>query len=143
MKRRLIRALHRYLLNPPIRAQLELGIAAPGYALLETTGRRSGKRRRTPVGNGLVGSTFWLIAEHGHEAGYVRNLACDPRVRVKVRRGLRYGWRSGTARVLADDDARARQRELGRGHPIRMVTAWVVRGMGTELVTIRIDLDPD
>jgi deazaflavin-dependent oxidoreductase (nitroreductase family) len=143
VKRRIVRALQKYLLNPPIRAQLELGIAAPGYALLETTGRVSGKRRRTPVGDGLVDATFWLIAEHGHHSGYVRNLALDPRVRVKARRGLRYVWRSGTARVLDDDDPRARQRELGRGHPIRVITAWAVRNMGTELLTIRIDLDAD
>jgi deazaflavin-dependent oxidoreductase (nitroreductase family) len=142
VKRRVVRWLQKYLLNPPIRLLLALGIAPPGYAVLETTGRRSGRARRTPVGNGLVDTTFWLIAEHGHRSGYVRNLETDPRVRVKVRRGVRYVWRSGTAHVLDGDDPIARQRTLGRGHPIRVINAWTVRGLGTELLTIRIDLDP-
>jgi EmrB/QacA subfamily drug resistance transporter len=32
------------------------------FALPETTGRRTGLARRTPVGNGLDGDTFWLVA---------------------------------------------------------------------------------
>jgi deazaflavin-dependent oxidoreductase (nitroreductase family) len=143
VKWRVVRWLQKYLLNPPVRALLALRIAPPGYALLETTGRVSGRARRTPVGDGLVGDTFWLIAEHGHRAGYVRNVEREPRVRVKVRRGVRYVWRTGTARVLDDDDPAARQRQLGRTHPIRVITAWVVRVMGTDLVTVRIDLDPE
>jgi len=142
VKRRVVRRLHKYLLNPPVRLLLEIGLAPPGYCLIETVGHASGTRRRTPVGNGLVGDTFWLIAEHGHQASYVRNLEHDPRVRVKVRHGLRYGWRTGTAQVVADDDPTARQRELSRGHPIRAITARAVRVMGTTLLTIRVDLDP-
>lgn len=141
MKRRLVHALQKYLLNPPIKATLRLGIAPPGYALLETTGRKSGRRRRTPVGNGLDGSTFWIVTEHGRRAGYVRNLEADPRVRVKVRRGIRYRWFDGTARVLPDDDPRARQRTISRGHPLRALNAVAVRTFGTELLTVRIDLD--
>jgi len=53
-------------------------------------------------------------------------------VRVRVRRR----WRSGVAHVLADDDTRARQQGMPRIH------AATVRAMGTELVTVRIDLDP-
>jgi deazaflavin-dependent oxidoreductase (nitroreductase family) len=143
MKRRVVRRLQKHLLDPPIRLLLALGVAPPGYALLETIGRASGTRRRTPVGNGLVGDTFWLIAEHGRQAGFVRNLERDPQVRVKVRHGVRYGWRTGIAHVWVDDDPRARQRSLSRGHPIRLITAWAVRVMGTDLLTIRIDLDPN
>ena len=142
MKRRTVRWLQKHLLNPPFQLLLTLGIAPPGYALLETIGRASGQRRRTPIGNGLIGDTFWLVAEHGHEAGYVRNLEREPRVRVKVRQGVRYAWRTGTARVLVADDPRARQRSLSRGHPIRLITAWAVRLMGTDLLTVRIDLEP-
>jgi deazaflavin-dependent oxidoreductase (nitroreductase family) len=142
MKRRIVRRIQKHLLNPPIRLLLALGVAPPGYALLETIGRASGARRHTPVGDGLVGDTFWLIAEHGHQAGFVQNLARDPQVRVKVRHGVRYGWRTGTAHVLVDDDPRARQRNLSRGRPIRLITSWAVRVMGTDLLTIRIDLDP-
>lgn len=35
--------------------------------------------RHTPVGNGLSGDTFWLVAVHGTQADYVRNLQAEPR----------------------------------------------------------------
>src|SRR5438270_7753685 len=66
-----------------------MGLPLPGYALLETTGRKTGKRRRTPVGDGRIGNQFWLVAEHGGKAGYVRNIEHDPHVRLKLREGLR------------------------------------------------------
>jgi deazaflavin-dependent oxidoreductase (nitroreductase family) len=116
---------------------MRAGLVPPGYVLLETTGRKSGKRRVTPVGNGVVGGTQWIVTEHGHQAGYVRNLIAEPRVRVR----LRSGWRAGTAQVLEDDDPRERQRMLSRGHPGRRLNAFVVRALGTEHLTIRIDLD--
>lgn len=142
-KHRVVHLLQRFVFNPPVKAALALGIVPPSYALLETRGRTSGKPRRTPVGNGLVGDTFWIVAEHGMRAGYVRNVAKDPRVRVKVRSGgARAQWRSGTARLLPDDDPRRRQREVARGHPGRALNAFVVRTLGTSLLTVRIDLDP-
>ena len=140
-KRRLVQLLQKYLLNPPIRLCLSLGLVPPSYALIETRGRKSGKPRHTPVGNGYVDGTFWIVAEHGTAAGYVRNLRNDPRVRIKFRRGLRLRWHSGTAHVLADDDPRERQRMLSRGHPGRSLNAFVVRVLGTDLTTIRIDID--
>jgi deazaflavin-dependent oxidoreductase (nitroreductase family) len=141
VKRRLVHALQKYLLNPPIKLGLRYGIAAPGYALLETKGRKSGKPRTAPVGEGREGDSFWIVTEHGRQAGYVRNLQADPRVRLKLRRGLGFEWRSGTAHVLADDDPRERQRRLARRHPMRRLNAFVVRVLGTEHLTIRIDLD--
>ena len=141
MKRRIVHALQKYLLNPAVRLLLTLGLVPPTYALLETKGRKSGKPRRTPVGNGLDDGTFWIVAEHGTKAGYVRNLEHDPRVRIKIRDGLRYTWREGTAHALPDDDPRERQRKLGKGHPGRWLNALVVRTVGTELLTVRIDLD--
>ena len=142
VKRRLVTGVQKYLLNPPIRLALRFGFAPPGYALLETIGRKSGKRRRTPVGNGLADDAFWIVTEHGRGAAYVRNIEANPRVRVKLRRGLRVVWREGTAQILADDDPRERQRLLGRGHPLRALNALAVRTLGTELLTIRIDLEP-
>ena len=132
-KRRLSTALARYVVNPVVRRAVERGIAPPGYALVETTGRRSGLPRRTPVGNGLDGDTFWIVAEHGRNAAYVRNIEADARVQVKVGRT----WRSGTAHLLPDDDPRERQRLIGR-----RFNAAVVRAMGTDLLTVRVDLDP-
>ena len=66
--------------NRLIRAGLRAGLAPRAFALLETTGRRTGLARHTPVGNGLDGDTFWLVAAHGTRADYVRNLQAEPTV---------------------------------------------------------------
>jgi deazaflavin-dependent oxidoreductase (nitroreductase family) len=140
-KRTLIHVLQKYLLNPPVKLLFGLGIGRPGYVLLETIGRKSGKRRRTPVGDGRVGNQFWIVAEHGMQAGYVRNIESNPRVRVRVRNGLRLTWLSGTAHILPGDDPRERQRWLARARPGSSSNSAVVRLMGTQLLTVRIDLD--
>lgn len=141
MKRSVIHLLQKYLLNPPIKLLFALGVAPPGYALLETTGRKTGSPRRTQVGDGRVGGQFWIVAEHGMLAGYVRNIAQNPRVRVKVRAGLRAAWLTGTAHLLPEDDPRERQRWLARVRPGSASNAAVVRLMGTQLLTVRIDVD--
>jgi deazaflavin-dependent oxidoreductase (nitroreductase family) len=109
------------------------GFAPSAFALLETTGRRTGTRRYTPVGNGLTGDTFWLVAAHGTQADYVRNLQANPRARVKVGRR----WRSGTAVLLPADDPAARSRTLPH-----QWDAAIGRAMASAPLTIRIDLDP-
>jgi deazaflavin-dependent oxidoreductase (nitroreductase family) len=139
VKRRLVGLLQKYVVNPPVRLAFGLGVLPPSYALLETRGRRSGRPRRTPVGNGLVDDTFWIVAEHGRGAGYVRNIEADPHVRVKVRRGRRAVWLEGVARTMPGDDTRERQRSMARGRPGRALNAFVVRTMGTDLLTVRID----
>ena len=63
-------------------------------------------------GDGWVGYQFWLVVEHGMKAGYVRNIASNPHVRLKLRKGILARWRTGTAQVLPDDDPRKRQRWL-------------------------------
>jgi deazaflavin-dependent oxidoreductase (nitroreductase family) len=141
MKHRIIHALQKYVLNPPIKLLFAMGVAPPGYALLETIGRKTGKARRIPVGDGRVGYQFWLVAEHGMKAGYVRNIADNPRVRLKLRKGLGARWHTGTAHVLSDDDARERQRWLAGQLPSSVANAAAVCLFGTELLTVRIDLD--
>lgn len=121
------------LFNPLVRALAQRGIAPPSVALLETRGRKSGRPRRTPVGNGLRGDEFWIVTEHGWKAAYVKNIQADPHVRVKVGRR----WYEGTANILPDDDPIERMRLLRR--PVNDAT---VRLMGTEHLTIRIDLVP-
>lgn len=129
------RAYQKHVGNRVGRGLLALGIAPRVYALLETTGRRTGKIRRTPIGNGLVAGTnvFWLISEFGANSGYVRNILANPRVRVKIGRR----WWEGTAHPLPDDDAIVRQRQMPR------FNAAAVRFFGhtNQLLTIRIDLD--
>ena len=141
MKHRIVHRLQKYFLNPPIKLLLALGVAPPGYALLETIGRKSGKPRRTPVGNGRVGNEFWIVAEHGKKAGYVRNIEANPRVRVKVPQGLRACWYSGTAHLLPEDDPRERQRWLAARVPGSRSNAAAVRFFGTQLLPVRVDLD--
>ena len=141
MKHRIVHALQKYFLNPPIKVLLALGVAPPGYALLETVGRKSGKPRRTPVGNGRVGKEFWIVAEHGKKAGYVLNIESNSRVRLKLRDGLRMRWYSGVAHLLPDDDPRERQRWLAEKLPGSAGNAAAVRLFGTQLLPIRIDLD--
>jgi deazaflavin-dependent oxidoreductase (nitroreductase family) len=132
-KYRLVTFVQKRIANPVVRGLLERGVRIPGYALLETTGRTSRLPRTTPVGNGLRRSTFWIVSEHGRRSAYVRNIEEHPRVRVLV--GGR--WREGTARVLPDDDPRERQRLLG---PRAWLNAASVRRLGTDLLTVRIDL---
>jgi deazaflavin-dependent oxidoreductase (nitroreductase family) len=142
VKLRLTRFVHRYLLNPPVKWAFAAGIVPPGYAMLETIGRRSGQPRETPVGDGLIGDTFWIVAEHGHKAAYVRNIEANPRVRVRLRSGaLKTVWRSGTAEVLSDDDPRERQRQLAAGNFHARRNAFIVRAMSTELLTVKITFD--
>ena len=112
MKHRFIHVLQKYFLNPPIKLMLTLGVAPPGYALLETIGRKSGKPRRTPVGNARVGKEFWIVSEHGNKSGYVRNIESNPRVRLKLRDGLLGRWYGGTAHLLPKDNPRDRQNWL-------------------------------
>jgi deazaflavin-dependent oxidoreductase (nitroreductase family) len=87
MKQQIVHALQKYVLNPPIKLLFAMGVAPPGYALVETTGRTTGKARRTPVGDARVGKQFWIVAEHGMKAGYVRNLVRHPRVHVVGAKG--------------------------------------------------------
>jgi deazaflavin-dependent oxidoreductase (nitroreductase family) len=131
-KRNVSRFITNRLVNPITRRLLDHGLAPKTHALLETTGRKSGRPRRVPVGNGLRGDQFWIVTEHGYAADYVKNIQMDPRVRVKVGRR----WRGGTAHLMPDDDVAARLRFLRRP-----VNDALVRLVGTEHLTVRVDLD--
>jgi deazaflavin-dependent oxidoreductase (nitroreductase family) len=121
--------------NRLTRFGLRVGLAPRAFALLETTGRRTGQPRHTPVGNGLDpgGEVFWLFAVHGTQADYVRNILKDPRVRVKVSGR----WRDGTAVPLPEDDAVTRSRSMRY-----QWDAAIGRLMATRPMTIRVDLSP-
>lgn len=121
-------AFQRRLSNPVFKA---IAPVLPGQCVIETTGRKSGQPRRTPVTGRLEGSTFWLVSEFGRHANYVRNLEADPRVRVQVRGK----WRTGTATVDDADDPRARLKKM----PLMQGT--MVRMVGRDLTTIRVELD--
>jgi deazaflavin-dependent oxidoreductase (nitroreductase family) len=138
-KRKLASGAAKYLVNPIVRGLFRLGLPAPGIAILETTGRKSGQPRRNPVTNGLDDGVFWIVAEHGRRASYVRNIEANPRVRVRV--GPQ--WRDGTARLVPEDDPRERLRYINSTHPITRLSAATVRLLQTDLMTIRIDLNDE
>jgi deazaflavin-dependent oxidoreductase (nitroreductase family) len=70
-----------------------------------------------------------MVSEHGSHSHYVLNIEADPRVRVRIG-GT---WRAGTAHLLHDDDAVARLSQLPT------MNSSVVKLMGTDLMTIRVD----
>jgi deazaflavin-dependent oxidoreductase (nitroreductase family) len=137
----LVRTWQRYVMNPLLKLMPMTGINPFGLALLETRGHRTGKTRRVPVGNGRNGTDFWIIAEHGSRAGYVRNVQHDPRVRVRLRIGLRYRWVDGTATIRPDDDPLARQRTIIAWHPLRALNAVTVRVLGADLLVVHVKLN--
>ena len=123
-KRRLVDAVHR-IVNPVARR-------LPSQVVLETTGRISGQPRRTPIAGRAIGNKFWFVSMNGEDSNYVRNIKANNTVRIRIRGR----WRMGRAHLLPDDDAHARNAQL----------SWVNRTansmLGTELLTIRVDLDP-
>ena|SRR2546426_7488406 len=129
MKRQLMTFVQVRLINP--RRVLHAGNPGDPCALLETVGRRSGKRRRVPVGYGLDGNVLWIVAHHGRAAAYVQNLIADPQVKVKVEGA----WRTGTAQLVPDDEPIRRLESLDPG------IARAAKPLGTSLLTIRVDLD--
>jgi deazaflavin-dependent oxidoreductase (nitroreductase family) len=133
-KRRISTGLAKYLLNPFVKGAVRLGLPLPIVVILETTGRKSGLPRRTPVGKAIEGDTLWVVAEHGRKAAWVRNVEANPRLRVRVGRR----WRDATATPLPGDDPRERQRRM----PNKFNSA-VVRVMKSDMLTVRIDLDPE
>jgi deazaflavin-dependent oxidoreductase (nitroreductase family) len=101
------------------------------HAVLETTGRRTGRPRRTVVGIARQpDSVLWIVAEHGRRAGYVRNLDTEPNVRVHLDRQ----WQRDVARLVENDDIDIRLQHFTPQH------INVIRRFGTELGTVRVDL---
>ncbi|GFG50442.1 nitroreductase [Mycolicibacterium agri] len=104
--------------------------ALPFQTLLETTGRKSGQPRRTPIGGRKIGNEFWFVSEFGENSQYVKNIEADPNVRVR----LNGRWHKGVAHLLPDDDPHERLRSLPQ------FNSFGVRTFGTKLLTIRVDL---
>ncbi|OBG04792.1 nitroreductase/quinone reductase family protein [Mycolicibacter sinensis] len=121
--RRRVTFFHKWIANPVCRL-------LPTQVLLETTGRKSGKPRRTPIGGRLIDNQFWFVSGHGEASNYVRNILRDNTVRLRIRGR----WLRGTAHLVPADDAQARLSALPR------FNSALVRALGTDLMTIRIDL---
>ncbi|MHB1912095.1 MAG: nitroreductase/quinone reductase family protein [Acidimicrobiales bacterium] len=102
----------------------------PGWTVLETTGRRTGSPRRVPIGARLIGECVWIVAVDPAQAGYVRNIEADSRVRVM----MQGAWRAGTAQLLSDDNSRRRMFQINPLNGLFIAIA------GREYLTIRVDL---
>lgn len=137
-KRTFATGLAKYTFNPLVRLLFRLGVPVPGTAILETVGRRSGLARQNPVTDGLDGDVFWIVAEHGSRAAYVRNIEANPRVRIRLGRQ----WLSGSARAVPEDDPSERLRMIARTRRRSTLNAATVRLMGTDLLVVRVDLNP-
>ena len=120
---RIANTLQKHVANPLMRR-------LPMQTLLETTGRKSGQPRRTPVGGSRVGDQFWFVSEFGEKSQYVKNIQANPQVRVR----LNGRWHNGTAHLVPDDDPTQRLKALPQ------VNSFGVRAFGTNLLTIRVDL---
>jgi deazaflavin-dependent oxidoreductase (nitroreductase family) len=123
LKYRIVSTVQKHILN---RVARHLPITT-----LETIGRKSGVPRRTPVGGRVIDNAFWMVSEHGNRAQYVKNIQANPSVRMRIRGR----WRSGTAHLLPDDDPIERLKQLPGGNSA------LVRLMGSDLLTVRVDLD--
>lgn len=123
LKRRIVHTAQRLVVNP-------LGRRLP-VTMLETIGRKSGQPRRTAIGGRVIDNQFWMVSEHGEHSHYVLNIKASPAVRLRI-----HGrWRRGTAHLLHEDDAKERLRKLPG------LNSAVVRLVGSDLLTVRIDLD--
>lgn len=104
---------------------------AHGFAIVETTGRRTGLRRQTPVGGRLRGNTFWFVAGDASHSDYIKNIEANGEVRVRI-----HGtWRTGRATVMHDDNARRRLLRLNPANSIFVAIA------ARDPRTVRVDLD--
>src|SRR5258708_31264685 len=68
---RITNTIQRHVANPLMRR-------LPIQTLLETTGRKSGEPRRTPLGGSRVGDQFWFVSEFGEKSQYVKNIQANP-----------------------------------------------------------------
>ena len=66
--------------------------------LLSTTGRKSGKKRVTPLQYELIGADYYLGASRGLKADWVRNIQSNPQVEIRV--GAKYF--QGIAEIITD-----------------------------------------
>lgn len=70
-----------------------------GFGVIETIGRRTGKRRRKCVRAIRRGDRVYLVSIPGPEAAWLKNIRAHPRVRLR----LRGGWFAGRASELGDE----------------------------------------
>lgn len=129
------RIIGRYLANPTVAILGRLGIRTTFATELETTGRKSGVRRRVPVSANFDDAGAWVISQHGQRSGWALNIEADPK--VLIRQGNR--WRSGIARFEPDDDPAMRARTFATSRLLSPVVAATFRALQSDPISVRID----
>ena len=71
-----------------------------GYAILTTTGRKTGKRRRKCVRAIRDGDKVYLVSLPGRYSAWFRNIQAQPRVKLRIRGGTF----EGVAREITDPE---------------------------------------
>ena len=71
----------------------------PGFGVLTTTGRKTGKARQTPVRTIRRGQQAYLVAIGGERNAWLENTRANPNVRLRIRGGTF----SGVTRELRDE----------------------------------------
>jgi F420H(2)-dependent quinone reductase len=79
----------------------------------------------------VIGNQFWMVSEHGEHSHDVRNIKANANGAVAHPRAVA----QRTAHLLPVDDAKERLRSLPG------INSAVVRLAGSDLLTVRIDLD--
>jgi deazaflavin-dependent oxidoreductase (nitroreductase family) len=120
--------------NPLVAALDRRGVRSALVVELETIGRRSKEPRRVPLTGSADDDGVWVVSQHGHRAGWAHNIEADARVRVRVNGR----WRSATAAFVPDDDVRARARSFGSGKLSSAATAFAMRAMESDPISVRI-----
>lgn len=112
LQRTLTRAMQHFgklTVNQIVLASLRSGIRLPSVSAatviaLATVGRKSGKRRVTPMGYVRIDEDkLWVVSEHGRRSDWYRNSKAAGTVQLLVDRK----WRPATVELLPDEDPKA------------------------------------
>lgn len=129
------RLIGRYLANPAVALLGRLGIRTTFATELETTGRKSGARRRVPVSANFDDEGAWVISQHGRRSGWALNIAADPKVLIRQRNR----WRPGIARFEPDDDPAKRASTFATSRLLSPLVAATFRALQSDPISVRID----
>ena len=129
------RIIGRYLANPTVALLGRLGIRTTFATDLETTGRKSGERRRVPVSANFDDAGAWVISQHGRRSGWALNITADPKVLIRQRNR----WRAGVARFEPDDDPAVRASTFATSRLLAPVVRATFRALQSDPISVRID----
>jgi deazaflavin-dependent oxidoreductase (nitroreductase family) len=142
------RGLLRWFLRMPIwlfRSGLDRFM--PGWIMLTTTGRRSGKPRRNVVDVARrEGDTVYILAAYGEKADWVRNLKADSSLKAQIggrkfdaRAAFLPGEEAGDLMVALFRNRPAYVRAVLRAIGVQVANEEDVRRAGAGMLTVRIE----